>query len=173
MKKTIFFLSAFLISGCLVRNYEVQKPRADLEIEGNRGYLVGTSKEEPRELKKTRTVTVFEVEIGSRKPKVSPEKVKDSSRKKQESNLAQGEEDIFEEEVVEGKIVAQAGIPESQEAQKGYTTYKVKEKDTLQKISQKFYGTTKKWFLLYKHNKDVLKSPDKVYPGTVIRIPAL
>ncbi len=50
-------------------------------------------------------------------------------------------------------------------------TYKVGKGDTLQKISRKFYGTTKKWTLLYKANKAKLKSPDKVYPGQILVIP--
>ncbi len=50
-------------------------------------------------------------------------------------------------------------------------TYKVAKGDTLQKISRKFYGTTKKWTLLYKANKAKLKSPEKVYPGQILVIP--
>ncbi|NQS99473.1 MAG: LysM peptidoglycan-binding domain-containing protein [Candidatus Omnitrophica bacterium] len=52
-------------------------------------------------------------------------------------------------------------------------TYKVRKGDTLQKISQKFYGTTKKWSALFEANKDRLKSPDKVYPGQLLNIPAV
>ncbi|MCX7662077.1 MAG: LysM peptidoglycan-binding domain-containing protein, partial [Candidatus Omnitrophica bacterium] len=43
--------------------------------------------------------------------------------------------------------------------------------DTLQKISLKFYGTTKKWKRIFNANKDIIKSPDKIYPGQVINIP--
>jgi nucleoid-associated protein YgaU len=49
--------------------------------------------------------------------------------------------------------------------------YKVQKGDTLQKISQKFYGTTKKWQKIYEANKDTLKGPDKLYPGRTINIP--
>jgi len=49
--------------------------------------------------------------------------------------------------------------------------YTVQKGDTLQKISQKFFGTTKKWYKIYEANRDVLKSPDKIYPGQVINIP--
>jgi len=51
--------------------------------------------------------------------------------------------------------------------------YVIKKGDTLQKISSKFYGTTKKWKMLYQENTDVLKGPDKIYPGLKIRIPAV
>jgi nucleoid-associated protein YgaU len=49
--------------------------------------------------------------------------------------------------------------------------YVVGKNDTLQKISKKFYGTTKKWTKIYEANKDVLKGPDKVYPGQTLNIP--
>jgi nucleoid-associated protein YgaU len=49
--------------------------------------------------------------------------------------------------------------------------YTVQKGDTLQKISKKFYGTTKKWKKIYEANTAVLKGPDKVYPGQTINIP--
>jgi len=49
--------------------------------------------------------------------------------------------------------------------------YIVGKGDTLQKISQKFYGTTKKWVKIYEANKDALKGPNKIYPGQSINIP--
>jgi nucleoid-associated protein YgaU len=47
----------------------------------------------------------------------------------------------------------------------------VQKDETLQKISHKFFGTTKKWTKIYELNKDTLKSPNKLYPGQVINIP--
>ena len=49
--------------------------------------------------------------------------------------------------------------------------YTVIKGDTLQKISKKFYGTTKRWMEIYNVNKNVLKSPDAIHPGQVINIP--
>jgi nucleoid-associated protein YgaU len=49
--------------------------------------------------------------------------------------------------------------------------YKVLKGDTLQKISKKFYGTTKKWNKIFEANRNILKGPNKVYPGQVIDIP--
>ena len=45
--------------------------------------------------------------------------------------------------------------------------------DTLQKISKKFYGTTQNWYKIYKANKEVLKSPNRIQPGQTLRIPSL
>jgi nucleoid-associated protein YgaU len=49
--------------------------------------------------------------------------------------------------------------------------YTVQKGDTLQKISKKFYGTTKKWTKIYEANKDIIKGPNKIYPGQAINIP--
>ena len=51
------------------------------------------------------------------------------------------------------------------------STYTVVNNDTLEKISQKVYGTTKKWKQIYDANSDKLKSPDRIYSGQVLKIP--
>ena len=68
-------------------------------------------------------------------------------------------------------VVSEVVKDSSSVVEPAYRTYKVKKKDTLQKISKKFFGTTKKWYAIYELNKDKLKSPDKVFPGQIIRIP--
>lgn len=50
-------------------------------------------------------------------------------------------------------------------------TYIVQRGDTLQKISDKMYGTTKKWKTIYEANKNILKSPDKIRSGQKLIIP--
>lgn len=50
-------------------------------------------------------------------------------------------------------------------------TYTVKNGDTLQKISQKFYGTTKNWRKIYLANKSKLKDPNSLKVGTKLSIP--
>jgi len=51
-------------------------------------------------------------------------------------------------------------------------TYVVRKGDTLQKISMRYYGTTKKWRTLFKVNRNVLpKGPDKLQVGTKLVIP--
>ncbi|MCM8818022.1 MAG: LysM peptidoglycan-binding domain-containing protein [Candidatus Omnitrophica bacterium] len=49
--------------------------------------------------------------------------------------------------------------------------YIVKKGDTLGKIAYKFYNDTNKWQLIYKSNKDVIKDPNLLTPGTKIYIP--
>ncbi|MCK4994344.1 MAG: LysM peptidoglycan-binding domain-containing protein [Candidatus Omnitrophica bacterium] len=50
-------------------------------------------------------------------------------------------------------------------------SYKVKKGDTLQKISKKVYGTSKRWQEIFEFNKGSLKNPNKIYPGQTILIP--
>lgn len=50
--------------------------------------------------------------------------------------------------------------------------YTVKSGDTLSKIAKEFYGNAMKYPVIFEANKPMLKSPDKIYPGQVLRIPA-
>lgn len=43
--------------------------------------------------------------------------------------------------------------------------------DTLSKISKKYYGDAMKYPVIFEANKPMLKDPDKIYPGQVLRIP--
>jgi nucleoid-associated protein YgaU len=45
--------------------------------------------------------------------------------------------------------------------------------DTLSKIAKKFYGNAMKYPVIFEANKPMLKDPDKIYPGQVLRIPPL
>lgn len=169
MKQKLFYLGilsiVFIASGCVVRTYKIVKDRVDQDLEaGNQGYLSGNAPADlsAKERKVTRTSRVIEVEFHSplkfeKKPKNKPASVsssvlEDTSR---ESPLPEVSESPYEEPAQE--VVMQQ--------------YQVQKKDTLQSISQKFYGTTKKWMKIYQANKDTLKAPDKIYPGQTINIP--
>lgn len=43
--------------------------------------------------------------------------------------------------------------------------------DNLSKIAKKFYGDANKYPAIFEANKPMLKHPDKIYPGQVLRIP--
>lgn len=49
--------------------------------------------------------------------------------------------------------------------------YVVKSGDTLSKISNECYGTANKYTQIFEANRPMLSSPDKIYPGQVLRIP--
>mgnify|MGYP000960513297 FL=1 len=45
--------------------------------------------------------------------------------------------------------------------------------DTLSGIAKKYYGDANKYPAIFEANKPMLTSPDKIYPGQKLRIPAL
>ena len=45
--------------------------------------------------------------------------------------------------------------------------------DTLGKIAKNYYGNAMKYPVIFEANKPMLKNPDLIYPGQVLRIPAL
>lgn len=49
--------------------------------------------------------------------------------------------------------------------------YTVVKGDTLSKISKQFYGSAQKYNRIFEANRPMLKHPDKIYPGQVLRIP--
>ncbi|MBN2483814.1 MAG: LysM peptidoglycan-binding domain-containing protein [Candidatus Omnitrophica bacterium] len=174
MKKNVLLLAIFLLSGCLVRTYTIRKPRTDLDLTGNRGYLAGTSSAS-EDLTQTRPHTIFEVEFGPTTEKKT-EYIKEtqtrrasrietnfSSRSPESGESAFSENDVFKEPVApEEELV----YPEEE-----FTLYTVQKGDTLQKISKKFYGTTRKWKMLFNENEAALKSPDKIRPGIKLKVP--
>jgi nucleoid-associated protein YgaU len=48
----------------------------------------------------------------------------------------------------------------------------VKSGDTLSKIAKDAYGDANAYMKIFEANKPMLKHPDKIYPGQVLRIPA-
>ncbi|MGB1206588.1 MAG: LysM peptidoglycan-binding domain-containing protein [Chitinophagales bacterium] len=49
----------------------------------------------------------------------------------------------------------------------------VEKGDSLSKISKTYYGTFSKYMVIFEANEPMLKSPDAIYPGQVLRIPPL
>lgn len=50
-------------------------------------------------------------------------------------------------------------------------TYTVESGDTLSGIAQKMYGDANKYPRIFEANQPMLKDPDRIYPGQVLRIP--
>lgn len=161
---------AILLSGCVVRTYELTRDRVDQDLAGgNRGYLKGKVPSGQAAQKSTRTTQVVEIELRS------PIKFEKMPK---ETLRPQSQQEAVEKETIEGNrgYITKSNIPEMTEPETklaaAFKKYTVQKGDTLQKISQKFYGTTKKWLKIYDANKDTLKGPNKVYPGQVLNIPA-
>lgn len=50
--------------------------------------------------------------------------------------------------------------------------YTVKSGDTLSKISKEMYGDANRYNEIFEANTPMLSSPDKIYPGQMLRVPA-
>jgi len=50
-------------------------------------------------------------------------------------------------------------------------TYTVAKGDTLSQIAKQHYGDANTWRRIYDANRDVLKDPDRIFPGQVLKIP--
>lgn len=62
----------------------------------------------------------------------------------------------------------QMSVDQSQPEAQYYT---VVHGDTLSKISKQYYGDPNKYNAIFEANKPMLKSPDLIYPGQMLRIP--
>ena len=163
--KKLFVFSALAVmvtalTGCSVTTKMVTRERVDQDLTksaGNQGYLMGTA---PAVGERKPTKTYIEVQVEApaiEKENRVPKKVAETPEP------APAPVTNFGNAPVERPVVA--GTKEE------LTDYKVQKGETLQKISQKLYGTTKKWKKLFDINKDVLKSPDKIRPGMTIKVP--
>ena len=147
-----------VLAGCTVRTYSLTRDRVDQELTGNKGYLQGNAPAETGERKSQRETRVVEIEFG---PKAKAKKATAAAVMPEGAALEQ--EQRGESQFVESAPVS----AETAQMEK----YKVAKGDTLQKISQKFYGTTKKWSKIYNANRDVLSGPNRIYPGQTLSIP--
>jgi nucleoid-associated protein YgaU len=51
--------------------------------------------------------------------------------------------------------------------------YVVVSGDSLSRIAKREYGNANEWKRIYEANQDILKDPDKIYPGQNLKIPPL
>ncbi len=174
MKRLYLLIACFLLAaslaGCAgVKTYTYEEKRVDQDLSrGNRGVIMGEASVEEAERKSTRTMVGVDITL--------PDSKEYKARRTR-----------VEEEVTEREPVITFTIPpvepiipveprEKEEVKRVITEdlqYTVQKGDTLQRISEKFYGTARKWPEIYKANKGVITSPSRIYPGRVITIPAL
>jgi nucleoid-associated protein YgaU len=64
-------------------------------------------------------------------------------------------------------------MSKAQAATRDEVTYTVKSGDSLSKIAKKHYGDASKWKLIHEANRDLIKNPDLIHPGWVLKIPPL
>ena len=71
---------------------------------------------------------------------------------------------------------ATPGTPDFSNVQSGGSStatkiYEVKSGDSLSKIAKREYGDANAWNRIFEANKDILKDPNKIYPGQKLKIP--
>lgn len=66
----------------------------------------------------------------------------------------------------------ETGEPQGK-AEKKYIYYTVVKGDSLWKIARKYLGSGARYMEIYEFNRDIIKSPDRIYIGQVLKIPAL
>ena len=190
---TLFaFLGTLLIlTGCLRRVEVVTRERLDQRLEGNRGVLYGSVPKTPSKAPTTRQYMEWDIEVptyevamrvpewhrewhdkelwgnrgyitgGPRKP---PKKVETLPSREPEKPASS----FFRRPTPPS---AESEWEKPAPPAPSYTTYTVKKGDTLGDISSKVYGTSKRWKPIYEANKDILKDPNHLKPGQVLRIP--
>lgn len=193
-------LIAFFMSGCVMRTNSYEVDRVDQEIKGNRGVLMGSVPSvSQKQAKKTRKMYNLEIELPSSLDlKSSKEDLALQNTASQatvsqvnasQTRILQGNRGYMQKKQIPEKkgssILKPYAVPNMPQIlyqtsaepknkikeEKKEKIYVVEEKDTLQKISDKMYGTTKKWKQIYEANKDVLETPDVIRPGQKLVIP--
>lgn len=169
-----------ILSGCGMKGrfYAVDRPRTDQAQMGNSGYIGGEKKDgEKPEVKSTRRIYVFE--FNKRK---APEATAQPDNRNVEVTSGSASSPAAAErpplplkEVITIPYIGDDELPSSEnlEAIGSGMLYTVTKDDTLQKISKKVYGAFGKWTKIYDANKDKIKNPNFVKPGTVLVIPPL
>jgi len=167
-------------TGCArVHTKIVEKPRVDQELtQGqNKGYLKGSgpstgSGRTTREMLETNVELPTWAEMNPwRKEKPEAAAPEATATPAPMPSYEPPSSSGWQQEQEEYNIPPISETPSSVSAPAGGTEYTVQKGDTLQKIAKKFYGSSKNWYRIYKANKGVLKSPDKIRPGQKITIP--
>lgn len=191
MRNFGILLSVFLLgvsAGCAEKTKVVTKPREDQTLVGNQGYLVGTPPATKQETPSTRTyyetqvaIPTFEVNIkippwrrewadkdlsGNRGYLVGGPYQKTASAATPEPMTSAPARKSFFFHPPEPSVTEE---PVAKEA--SYGTYTVQKGETLGEISAKVYGTSRKWKKIFEANQDVLKNPNRIKAGQVLRIP--
>jgi hypothetical protein len=183
----IFFICGILVwvgSGCIRRTKVVTKPREDQALAGNRGYFVGTPPPSERQAA-TRTYYETEIEI----PTIEMHFVLPKWRREWTDKELYGNRGYLVGGPYQKPIASTAVppappkrpsffqprqepvAPEETFEEAAHDSYTVQRGETLGEISAKVYGTSRRWKQIYEANQDILKDPNRIKPGQVLRIP--
>ncbi len=170
------------IAGCArISTQVVDKPRVDQELQGNRGFLAGSAPAGSAERSSTRQMIQTDIELPTSREMV-PWKIhkggKESAvqapvaRTETPSKWSEEEKAEAPSEPEEKELEHSAPVARHHDETVAVTVYTVRQGDTLEKIAQKVYGDGTQWRRIYKANKDKLKSPNRIYAGQRLVVPA-
>ncbi len=71
-----------------------------------------------------------------------------------------------------GQVRDAISVLEPEEEEPEVVFYTVQPGDSLSKIAKAHYGNPGQYMIIFEANQPMLDSPDKIYPGQVLRIPA-
>lgn len=170
----ICILIVAFIAGCTARTYSVRKDREDQQMTGNVGYVGGTPPPEAKDRtgdKMTRKTYVLEINTGSTKTQDAraEEIVREADEIAERAKRTSVPARTYQ--AGQPQPTRRVSTPLTEPAQPSFVEYTVQENDTLQKISMKFYNTNRKWSQIYEANKGIIKNPDRIKPGLMLRIP--
>ncbi|NTV28584.1 MAG: LysM peptidoglycan-binding domain-containing protein [Candidatus Omnitrophica bacterium] len=156
------------LSGCVsVRTHLAERERVDQELPD------GAEAQHPNRAK-TRQVLVVEVDRKGQtvteekaEPKASASAEPPASGQSQVVTGAKETVVVHDSNFTFPQIVTPAAVQLPSTLEK----YTVQKDDTLQKISKKLYGSYSKWTVIYDANRDVIKDPNFLKTGVVLRIP--
>lgn len=66
---------------------------------------------------------------------------------------------------------ASGAAPAAQTSVESVEYYEIKSGDTLSAIAKQYYGKASAYMTIFEANREVIKDPNKIYPGQKIRIP--
>ena len=183
-KKLALITLVIFAAGCGLetRTYVMTKDRVGLnQSNGNGGCVVGKCPQAPASKETTRKIYVLEIT----KP------VPDSEVQKIEQTAVNAITEPVETSPALNASPAQSASAASENPELGSSSqgseaagvqnggnmqarvYTVQKDDTLQKISKKLFGSYGKWYKIYKANKNKIKNPNILKPGTVLTIPTV
>jgi LysM repeat protein len=58
-------------------------------------------------------------------------------------------------------------------AEEPFDFYTIVSGDSLSKIAKRYYGDAMKYPVLFEANREIIKNPDLIYPGQVLRVPKI
>lgn len=180
MKQAFLWMAVFLGSlsaaGCArITTQVVERPRVDQEVQGNRGFLVGSGPSPSSPRKATRQMIETNIELptaGELNPWAKPKQGVGPTAAVVPAAPAIPSEGA-EPSVPYAESEWEETIPPEPEIAPAGQMYTVERGDNLGKISAKFYGTSRKWRRIYEANRSSLRSPDRLYQGQRLVIPSL